>query len=173
MLDPRSPRNAAPRALVAALCATLWACSSEHDFGDEDAADDEADAQGRDADGADEPDEDHAREPDAAGDASDGGMRDASASDASPGRDDRLQPFEVGRRWSYARVSLDGGADASCTGSLESAITKQVMRDAVPGRRPGAEREPYGERAHGAGEQELLTLGPAGWPARHLAARHG
>jgi hypothetical protein len=47
--------------------------------------------------------------------------------------DDRLQPFEVGRRWKYSRVTLDGGGDASCSGSLESSVVRTVMRDAAVG----------------------------------------
>jgi hypothetical protein len=125
--------------IVASSCALLGACDG-HDAGEHD---DQAAAQ----DGGDEPAEAHdgasdERESNDAGsdhdmDASsgaDGGTRDAmiGASDASA-RDDRLQPLEVGRRWTYRRVAIDGGADAACEGSLESSVTKLVMRDAAVG----------------------------------------
>jgi hypothetical protein len=64
----------------------------------------------------------------------DASARDAAVSDASTAlMDNRLQPFEVGRSWTYRRVMLDGGVDTTCMGSLESSVSKTVMRDAAVG----------------------------------------
>lgn len=75
----------------------------------------------------------------------DGGARDAGASrDAAihaadagldaQAHDDRLQPFELGRRWTYTRSAIDGAREAGCSAPLESFIgDAQVERDGQVG----------------------------------------
>lgn len=122
-------------------CGDSQADQAHHEHGDDedaqtktddgpdadDAADDDA---GEAADASADRPHDAATRMDArVADSKDSGLRDAS----SAARDDRLQPFEVGRRWTYSLATLDGGGDATCQGSLESSITKTVMRDAAVG----------------------------------------
>jgi hypothetical protein len=133
--------HALRRAIIAGSCALLWACDGHDATAQDDdgaAEQDAGDEPSDESDGArDEPDPKDAsseRDMDGGQSSSEAGTRDATTNARDAGqRDDRLQPFEVGRSWSYRRVWLDGGADATCEGSLESSVTKMVTRDAAVG----------------------------------------
>jgi hypothetical protein len=135
------------RKLYLLLLASVLACGGNHAHeGDEEAGDDEDGSVMEDDGGPIDSDASLAAS-DAPVSKSDAGGRADSALDAqttsaldaasreagSALNDNRLQPFEVGRRWTYSRLTLDGGADAACMGSLVSSVTKTVTRDAAVG----------------------------------------
>jgi hypothetical protein len=110
------------------LLSALLGCG---DSASHEADDDDGDAQSEEQTHPDEGGDDTTT--DAADDGDAGARADAASAMDSAIVDDRLQPFEVGRRWTYARITLDGGSDAACMGSLESSISKTVTRDAGVG----------------------------------------
>ena len=81
-------------------------------------------------DAAGNPDDAASNPSDAAGNPRDGGFDAGAQTDAS---DDRLQPFEVNRRWTYTRSLLDPARDGGCTAPLESFIAGTVQMDAQVG----------------------------------------